>query len=139
FFDRTIRPKLEALGLELVKVVLPGRECDFSAEYDLLVGFQDMTVKSQREAMRVAPRKHGKPSIFLSRSNPSWERELSDKIPSLAAKGAPPAPEPVRPQEKSIPKVAGVPKDRIGPLVTEYARAVDAGEDVTGAFEEALG
>jgi len=136
YFEKSVRPKLEALGVEVVRVILPGKETDFSAEYDLLVGFQDMTVKSQREAMKSAAKKYGKPSVFLSKSSPNWERELAERMPEIPA--PPPAagdPAPAR----EIPRIAGVPKDRVGALVTEYVRAVEAGEDPGPAFAEALG
>lgn len=147
YFDKSIRPKLESIGLDVVKVVHPHKESDFSLDYDLLVGFQDMTIKSQRDAMRAASRRHGKPTIFLSRSNPSWDKEISDKmagfVPPVQSESTPEQPERIAREScasERIARIAGVPKDKIGALLGDYVRAIESGEtDFSSLFEEALG
>lgn len=87
FFEEELRSKLETAGIEIVCVVKPEESTSLEAdEFDVIIAFQDMTIKSQQNLMKEFAKKAKKPISFLLQRNPNFENELigvAKKLSSL--------------------------------------------------------
>ena len=89
FFDERILSKLEGLGFNEIRSwsicaeeneTRPSNEISLS---DVIIVFQDMTTKSQRDAIKELTKKLLKPTVFVSSKNSNWDKEVAKKIPSV--------------------------------------------------------
>jgi hypothetical protein len=89
FFDEKILPKLEELGFDEIRswsICAEENETRHSSEINLsnmIVVFQDMTTKFQRDALKELMRKTLKPMVFVSSKNPNWDKEVAKKMPPV--------------------------------------------------------
>jgi hypothetical protein len=93
YFEEEIRPKLEELGVEIVSIIRPEEEVYLESDnFDSIIIFQDMTIKSQQDLIKEFAKKCKKPSISLSRRSKNFDNELSGSIKRLSNLVAPSPP-----------------------------------------------
>jgi hypothetical protein len=103
YFEEEIRPKLEELGVEIVSIIRPEEEVYLESDnFDSIIIFQDMTIKSQQDLIKEFAKKCKKPSISLSRRSKNFDNELSGSIKRLSNLVAPSPPVEVAATVKTV-------------------------------------
>lgn len=91
YFEEEISPKLKTIGVNIVRIIRPEEDIYLdSDDFDSVIIFQDMTIKSQQDLIKEFAKKCKKPFISLSRRSKNFDNELSGSIKRLRNSIAPP-------------------------------------------------
>lgn len=133
YLEEEIKPKLEELSVEIVRVVRPEGEVYLeSDDFDSIILFQDMTIKSQQDLTKEFAKKCKKPFASLSKRSKNFDNELSGSIKRLSNSIAPPPSAEVTATVKTVIGFITNPK----PVPAETLREDSLNQEIRRALEE---
>jgi DNA repair exonuclease SbcCD ATPase subunit len=147
YFEEEIRPKLEELGVEIVSIIRPEEEVYLESDnFDSIIIFQDMTIKSQQDLIKEFAKKCKKPSISLSRRSKNFDNELSGSIKRLSNLVAPSPPVEVAATIKTVINLITDPKSipietqqEASSLVQELRKSLEEKTRLIAELSEMIG
>jgi hypothetical protein len=109
FFNETLRPGLEALGIVVARVVNPDRiEVSDIAGVDLIISMKDLMSGTHRHQIKKFAKKNGKKLVELTRKKASWREVLG-----------------LRKEPESVPNVKSVKDEHVEPMLKEFIQLMD--------------
>jgi len=108
-FENSLRPKFEALGIEVGKLVKPDRADGFAdiRDFDFVVAMVELMSTGQKEKIKQLAKRSGKKYVPLNRQGATWRRDFGL-------------------EEEEMANTKSVPDDLLDSMLRDFMKLVDS-------------